>query len=438
MSKLKSELIDNSSCYLKERAIFEVNKCLNCPNPLCVKGCPIHNDIPNILNAIKNEDFIHAYLLLKENTCMPDICGLICPHERQCLGYCVKSKIGDGVNFGIVERFISEYAYENNLEKIDKNIINKRVACIGSGPASLSFVLMMAKAGYKVTIFEKENKLGGLLYYGIPNFRLDKKYLDRFIENLQKYNVEVKTNIEVGKDIKLSEIISSYDGVFIGTGSQVQNTLQNMDINHKYVVFAGDFLHLYNDNDNTKDVVNCGENVVVIGGGNAAIDAARSAKRLNNVKSVKILYRRSEKEMPAYQSEFNKAKEEGIEFITLINPVKFVYKNDKLESVECAIMKLGEIDGSGRPRPVESNEPHKFIKADTVILALGSSNEVSFLTDTDIKINDKKLIVVNDKNKTSNDKVYAGGDIVRGPLNVVSAMKDGMNAAKNLDKELRK
>lgn len=427
-------------CYTKEEAIEEANRCLMCPKPTCIDGCPIHNNIPAILKAVREEKFIDAYSLLKKNTCFPDICGSICPHEKQCEGHCVRSKVKDGVNFGAVERFIAEYAHDKGIDKLDIKHNGKKVAIIGSGPAGLSCAIRCLELGFQVTIFEKENHLGGILFYGIPTFRLDKKYLDQYIEKLSSNNVAIKLGVEVGKDISLSDIQSSYDSVFIGIGAQNQNSLQIADKNEKYVTFASDFLAKINtskiDNNGKKVMKDCGENVVVVGGGNAAMDAARNAIRLPQVKSVKIVYRRTENEMPAYQSELNDAKLEGIEFLPLTNPIKFNYKKDVLKSIECAIMKLGEPDASGRRRPIESSKPHINLQADTVILALGSSNTVDFAKDIDIQLDEWGAIKVNENSETSVKNIYAGGDAVTGPLTVVSAMKSGIKAANHMYKKL--
>lgn len=431
-----------SSCYTENEAVLEADRCLSCKKPTCIDGCPVHINIPQFLKYVRERNFKDAYFFLSNFTCMPDICGSICLHEKQCVGNCIRNKIGDGVNIGEIERFVAEYAFKNKLEKIIKKDVNKSIAVIGSGPSSLSFALTMAKFGYSITIFEKESHLGGLLYSGVPSFRLDKKYLDRFVDKLLSYNVKINFNCEIGKTIKLDKIISSYDGVFIGIGSNKQNCLQNVDIDGKNVVFAGDFLRCLSekpiDKHGKKTYQTCGENVVIVGGGNAAMDSARNALRLEQVKSVKIVYRRTEKEMPACLSELKGAKEEGVEFLELTNPYKFNFKDGKLESVECALMELSELDDSGRRKPVESSKPHITLRADTVILALGSSNCVDFLKGTNIKVDERNAIIVDENNKTSLDKVYAGGDITTGTLTVVEAMKSGINAAKAMDKELNK
>lgn len=442
LNERKSTFKPVYGCYTKEEAISEASRCLSCPKPKCVEGCPIHNCIPEILKATRDEDFKLAYSLIRENSCLPEICSVVCPHEKQCSGHCVRSNTQEGVNIGDVERFISEFAIEKKLDVIKAKPNGKKIAAIGSGPASLSFALTMAEKGYQVTIYEKENYIGGILSYGIPSYRLDNQILEHLIAKLKASNVLFVLNTEVGKDFTLDNLISNFDGVFIGTGATKQNSLQIVDKNAKNVYFAGDFLEKVNhapmDKDGKRLFKECGKNVVVVGGGNAAMDAARDAIRLPQVESVKIVYRRTEKEMPACASELNDAKVEGVEFLTLTNPSKFIYKNDKLEALECAVMELGEPDESNRRKPIESNKPHIFINTDTVILALGSSNNKEFSNGTNLKVDDWGAILVDENNKTSIDMVYAGGDVVSGPSTVVNAMKHGMNAANNMHKELRK
>ena len=421
---LNSGLDENS-------VVLEATACLNCPKPSCISGCPIQNRIPEFIKAAKEKDFRLAFEIIKEKSMLPALCGALCPHEKQCQGHCVKNKIGKPVKIGAIERFIGEYALNHGFD-IDNDIkLNgKRVLVVGSGPASLGASYYLARHGYKVNVIEKKNKLGGLLKYGIPSFRFDYGVLDKIINSLKEMGVEFKTNTAFLKDITLEDAQRDYDAIFLGTGTDETNRVNTPGVNLPGVVYANEFLKNINliecDSNFQKDYAACGEHVVVVGGGNVAMDAARVALRLKQVKDVTIIYRRTENEMPAERIELEDAKREGIKFLPLTNPVRYI-GDDVLKEIECETMVLSDPDESGRRRPIPSNNPHFMVKADTVILALGYVNEKQI---DEIETGKWNNIIVDDDSMTSINNVYAGGDNVTGSLTIVSAMKAGLTAAK--------
>lgn len=439
MNDLNFKLLENA---LTEDELFiETAACLNCPKPSCVLGCPIGNRIPEFIKAAKEKDYSKAFEIISEKSMLPAICGAVCPHEKQCQGSCVKNKIGKPVNIGKIERFIGEWAIENGLDKKyqkkEKN--GKRVLIVGSGPAGLSASYHLIRNGYSVSVIEKNDYLGGVLKHGIPSFRFNYGVVEKIIDNLKSLGVEFKTSISFGKDITLEEAKKKYSFIFLGTGTDTPNKMNIEGIDLDGVLYANSFL---------KDVnlAECDENfkkkydkylghVVVVGGGNVAMDAARCAIRLDTTKDVTIVYRRTENEMPASKSELEDAKREGIKFLPLTNPVKLI-GNARLESVECAVMELSSPDESGRRKPVESNKPHIFIEADTIIFALGYSNDKQI---DDIRVGKWNNILIDEGGMTSIENVYAGGDNVTGSLTVVSAMNAGLTAAKSIiEKETQK
>lgn len=403
----------------EEEIVKEASKCFNCKIAKCQEFCPIHNNIPLFNKLVKEFKFNQAFDVIKNNTIFPDICSLICPHEKQCEGHCIRNKNNDGVKIGLIENYISSYKI---VESCNKN--NFKVCTIGSGPASLAFALYLARKGYHVDIYEKENDIGGVLYWGIPHYRLNKSILNNYKNEL----INLGTNIYANKTINsLDNIINKYDAIFIGVGTTAANKMKIKGENLIGVYNAYDFLKDTNLSINHK---NYGKNIIVVGGGNVAIDAARNAKRLNS--NVTIIYRRSENEMPANREEIKLAKEEGINFMCLRNPISILGDN-KVEKIECAIMELGPLDSSNRPTPIESNKSHIFIDADSVIMAIGFNFDNSF---KEINKNEKGYIKVDLNNLTNINNVYAGGDATTGSKTVVLAMKSGLNAAKHLDKKL--
>lgn len=405
MDKVLSEL----------EVIKEASRCLNCKIAKCQEFCPIHNEIPLINKLVKENKFADAFETITINSVLPDICSKICPHEKQCEGHCVKKFNGQGIKFSLIENYLANNYKEEY--KITKN--NHKVCAIGSGPASISFALYLARKGYQVDIYEKENDIGGVLYWGIPNYRLDKSILAKYKKEL----IDLGVNIFLNKEIKsINDLIGKYEAIFIGIGTTIPNKMNIPGEELKGVYNSYDFLRDTNLNKNHKDY---GKNIIVVGGGNVAIDAARNAKRLGA--NVTIVYRRSEVEMPAGKEEVNIAKKEGIKFMCLRTPT-IIHGDNKVNKVELAIMKLGEKDSSNRARPIMSDEPHVFLDADSIIMAIGFSANNTFTNESYIK--------VNDNGKTSIDKVYAGGDVVTGSKTAVLAMKGGLDAARDIEHKL--
>ncbi|MBP5342564.1 NAD(P)-dependent oxidoreductase [bacterium] len=413
--------------------LIEAQACLNCPKPSCVLGCPIQNNIPAFIKEVKMGNFLNAYKIISEKSLLPQICGALCPHEKQCQGHCIKMKLGKPVSIGKIERFVGEWAVENGLDRnIAKVKNNKDVLVVGSGPAGISFSYHMLKNGYSVTVVEKENYLGGVLKTGIPSFRFDNESLDKIIDSLKYLGCEFKLNTVFGKDITFDEALEKYSYVFLATGVKNPNKMNVPGLDLKGIVYADEFLKHINlsrcDENYHKNISGYGEHIIVVGGGNVAMDAARCATRLKDTKDVTIVYRRTENEMPACKAELDETKAENINFMPLTNPVRFI-GDSKIDMVECAKMVLSDPDESGRRRPIESNDAHIYLKADTVVLALGYSNEIIF---DGLDVDKWKGIIVDENNMTSIDRVYAGGDNVTGALTIVSAMKAGYNAAKSI------
>ena len=410
-----------------ELAKSESLRCLSCPKPQCKAACPIENEIPSFIKAFKSSNINEAYSILMEKTCFPDICSIVCPHEKQCMGHCIRNFKNEPVNIPLIERAISELHKEDFVKPTPNG---HKFAAIGSGPASLAFALILAKKGHKVVVYEKEKYIGGVLKWGIPAFRLPSEKLQKHIEELKSLGVEFVLNYEVGPKHPLDELIKEYEGIFIGVGATISNKMRVEGEDFKGVYHCDEFLSKINLNEPNIDF---GKRILVVGGGNAAMDAARSAIRIAD--EVNIVYRRSEEEMPACKAELEDAKSEGVKFNILTNPVKFIGE-DKVSRVECAVMELGEPDESGRRRPVESNKPHIFYDVDSVVLALGFSNNFALANEA-FKLETDKwgAIIVNENNETSIKNVYTGGDAVRGASTVVLAMKDGINAAKSVLKK---
>ena len=425
--------------YTKEEAVKEANRCYNCVRPRCSKACPIHNYIPDFMEAVAEEDFAGAYDIISERSCMPEICGTVCPHEDQCEGSCIQGIKGEPVAIGAVERFVAEWAAENGLTQEAKPEANgKKAACVGAGPASLACAQKLAEKGYEVTIYEKYDYIGGILAWGIPSYRLDRKAIENKVETLKGLGVEFKFNENITSIDKLRK---EYDAVFIGTGAPNSNVMNIPGEDLKGVYAADDFLTKINlspiEADGRRHFEGCGKRILIIGGGNVAMDAARDAVRLAQVEKVTIVYRRSEEEMPACGEELKHAKEEGIEFMTLTNPVEFVGENGVLTKAVCAVMELGEPDASGRRRPVETDK-RVTLDIDTAVLALGFSNDPTIGNATaDLAADKWGCFEVNEKQATTAENVYAGGDAVTGASTVVKAMKAGMAAAEAIDRKLR-
>ena len=404
-----------------------VNECLDCKNPTCIEGCPVHNNIPLFIKLCKQGNYDEALSVINQTSTLPSICSLVCPSENQCQGHCVKNKIGKPVNIPFIEQYISLMA---NIKKEEIVSNGKKVAVIGSGPSGLACAEKLVKLGYKVDVYDKYDIEGGILTYGIPNFVLDKQIVNKKVGYVKSLGVNFFMNKELEKDIYLNDLIDSYDAIFLGFGASIGKRMDAKNNNIDGVIDANDFLEkMYKNQKHLfSDVKDC----LVIGGGNTAIDAARVAKK-NLGCNVSIVYRRSEKEMPARKVEILNAKNDNIDFNFLSNPIAYI-GNDKVKEVECIKMKLVEVEGQ-RARPVVIDNSNYIIKADLVIEAISSSID-SNLTKL-LETHSWGGIKVNENMQTSIPKVFAGGDCVSGPSLVVTAMKDGILAAKNIDKYIK-
>lgn len=339
--------------------------CLNCKSKPCQKGCPLGNDIPEFISKIKEEKYEEAFNILQETTVLPAICGEICPHTKQCQGHCVRGIKGEPVQIGKLEAFVGEYANKNKLEikKLEDNK-NERVGIIGSGPAGLTAATYLAQRGYKVTIYERESKPGGILSYGIPEFRLKRETIQETIEKITDLGVKIKANAEIGKDINLSDVRKENDVIFFSIGSNVSSKMKIEGENLENVFGGNELLQKSNHPDYT------GKDVAVVGGGNVAMDVARTIKRLG-AKSVTVIYRREEKQMPAEEKEVEYAKKEGIQFLFKTKPVRII-GSKKVEKIECIKTELVQSEDGRRPYPVDVEGSNYEIKMDYVIMAIGS------------------------------------------------------------------
>lgn len=434
--------------YTEEMAIEEAERCLNCKHKPCVKGCPVNVKIPEFIKLVAEGKFEEAYNKIRETNSLPAVCGRVCPQESQCEKYCVRGIKGEPVAIGRLERFVADWYIANREMKIDDVEKNgKKVAIIGSGPAGLTCAGDLAKMGYEVTIFEAFHTPGGVLMYGIPEFRLPKTLVQKEIDNVRQLGVDIKTNMVIGKVLSLDELMEDegFDAVFIGSGAGLPSFMGIPGENLNGVYSANEFLTRINLMKAYKfpeydTPVKVGKNVAVVGGGNVAMDAARSAKRLG-AENVYIVYRRSEEEMPARLEEVHHAKEEGIIFKLLTNPVKITGTEDGwVNGMECVEMELGEPDSSGRRRPVPKSGSEHIVDVDLVIIAIGQSPN-PLIKSTTPGLETQKwggIITEEETGATSKEGVYAGGDAVTGAATVILAMGAGKNAAKAIDEYLRK
>ncbi|MCI7766597.1 MAG: NADPH-dependent glutamate synthase [Oscillospiraceae bacterium] len=432
--------------YTEEMAVDEAQRCLNCKNMPCVKGCPVNIDIPAFIKEIANKNFEGAYGIISKSSSLPAVCGRVCPQETQCEGKCVRGIKGEPVGIGRLERFAADYHnanFKGKPEKPDSN--GKKVAVIGAGPAGLTCAGDLAKKGYDVTVYEALHLAGGVLVYGIPEFRLPKSIVQREIDGLRAIGVHIETNVIVGKTITIDELFEQgFKSVFIGSGAGLPRFMNIPGENLKGVYSANEFLtrvnlmKAYKEGSDTPVKEN--KKVAVVGGGNVAMDAARCALRLG-AEEVYIVYRRGEAELPARAEEIEHAKEEGIIFKTLTNPVEILGDENKFVSgIKCVSMELGEPDESGRRRPVVKEGSEHVIDVDCVVMSIGTSpNPLIRNTTEGLETNKHGCIVVkDDSGLTSREGVYAGGDAVTGAATVILAMGAGKSAAEAIDEYLSK
>ena len=426
--------------YNKEEAMEEASRCLNCKNAQCIKGCPVSIQIPDFIAAVKDGDIEKAYEVISESSALPAVCGRVCPQESQCEGKCIRGIKGEAVSIGKLERFTADWARENGIKPQGASEKNgHKVAVIGSGPAGLTCAGDLAKLGYDVTIFEALHEAGGVLVYGIPEFRLPKsKVVAAEVENVKSLGVKIETNVIIGRSVTIDELMEKegFEAVFIGSGAGLPRFMGIPGEQAKGVFSANEFLtrnHLMKAFKEGYDTpIARGKKVVVVGGGNVAMDAARTALRLGA--EVHIVYRRSEAELPARVEEVHHAKEEGVIFDLLQNPTEIlVDENGCVKGVRVIKMELGEPDESGRRRPVEIPGSEYEIEADTVIMSLGTSpNPLISSTTRGLDVNKRGCIICEDDGATSKEAVYAGGDAVTGAATVILAMGAGKAAAKGI------
>ncbi len=432
--------------YNKEEAMEEAARCINCKNAQCIKGCPVAINIPGFIEKIKEGEIEEAYQIISESSSLPAVCGRVCPQESQCEGKCIRGIKGDAISIGKLERFAADWASEHGIRPHGADAGNgKRVAVIGSGPAGLTCAGDLAKMGYEVTIFEALHEPGGVLVYGIPEFRLPKeKVVAKEIENVRSLGVKIETNVVVGKSVTIDELLGEegYDAVFIGSGAGLPKFMGIPGEQANGVFSANEYLTRSNlmkaFNEDAHTPVMRGNKVAVVGGGNVAMDAARTALRLGA--QVHIVYRRSEAELPARVEEVHHAKEEGIIFDLLTNPVE-ILKDEQgwVKGIKCIRMELGEPDESGRRRPVEIPGSEFVIDVDMVVMSLGTSpNPLISSTTQGLEVNKWKCIVADEEfGKTTKEGVYAGGDAVTGAATVILAMGAGRAGARGIDEYLK-
>lgn len=435
---------DEVACgFTLEQSKIEANRCLDCKNPRCVSACPVHIDIPMFIKEIINDDIENAYFTIYKDNILPAICGRVCPQEKQCEGACILNIKSESVSIGALERYLGDYGLEHNLQSseviVDNNI---KVAVVGSGPAGLSNAASMRRLGYDVTVYEALHDYGGVLKYGIPDFRLPKDIVDKEISRLRELGIKFQKNILIGKTITIDQMKIDYNfkAIFLGSGAGLPSPLNVPGENYSGVYYANEFLTRVNlmksrDFPANPTPVKIGNNVAVVGGGNVAMDAARTAKRLG-AKNVFILYRRDMNSLPARQEEIQHAIEEGIDFRLLLNPVKFKAKNYRLNEVDCEIMELGEMDASGRRRPIPTGKIKSFM-IDSCIISIGQKpNPILKKATAKLGTDQWGRITVQDY-QTSIPGVFAGGDVVSGAATVILAMGAGKDASVFMDEYIK-
>lgn len=431
--------------YNKEEAMEEAQRCINCKNAKCIKGCPVAINIPAFIEQVKLGNIEEAYQIISESSALPAVCGRVCPQESQCEGECIRGIKGEPISIGKLERFVADWARENGIKPNPaKEKLGKKVAVIGSGPAGLTCAGDLARLGYDVTIFEALHEAGGVLVYGIPEFRLPKEdVVAKEIANVEALGVKIEKNVIIGKSVTIDELMEEegFEAVFIGSGAGLPKFMGIPGENANGVFSANEYLtrsnlmKAFNEESNTP--IMRGKKVAVVGGGNVAMDAARTALRLGA--EVHIVYRRSEEELPARVEEVHHAKEEGIIFDLLTNPVEILEdENNWVRGMRCIKMELGEPDSSGRRRPVEVPGSEFEMELDTVIMSLGTSpNPLISSTTEGLETNKWKCIVADEEfGRTSKEGVFAGGDAVTGAATVILAMGAGKAAAKGIHEYL--
>lgn len=438
--------------YDENTAINEASRCLNCKNQPCVSGCPVNIHIPEFIAKVKEGKFEEAYQIINQTSSLPAVCGRVCPQESQCEKVCTLGIKFEPVGIGRLERFVADYHNANNKEKANiPTTNNHKVAIVGSGPSGLTCAGDLAKKGYKVTVYEALHTAGGVLVYGIPEFRLPKSIVAKEVETLKELGVDIQTNVVIGKTLTIDELFDmGYEAIFVGSGAGLPRFMNIPGESLKGVYSANEFLTRSNlmkaYEDNPVTPIMKGGKVAVVGGGNVAMDAARTALRLGAEK-VYIVYRRSMEELPARKEEVEHAMEEGIDFRLLNNPVEILgYNNEEdprdpkngfVTGIKCIRMELGEADESGRRRPVEVKGSEFVLDVDTVIMAIGTSpNPLIKDTTAGLEVNSHGGIIVNEEGLTSREAIFAGGDAVTGAATVISAMGAGKLAAKSIDEYL--
>ena len=431
--------------YNKEEAMEEASRCLNCKNAKCVKGCPVSINIPAFVHEVKEGNFAEAYKIISQSSALPAVCGRVCPQETQCEGVCIRGVKGEAVSIGKLERFVADWAKENGIKPeapAEKN--GHKIAVIGSGPSGLTCAGDLAKMGYDVTIFEALHQPGGVLVYGIPEFRLPKdKVVKEEVENVKSLGVKIETNVIIGKSTTIDELLEKggFEAVFIGSGAGlpmfmgIPGEVSNGVFSANEYLTRSNLMKAFREDYDTP--IKTGKKVIVVGGGNVAMDAARTALRLGA--EVHIVYRRSEEELPARREEVHHAKEEGVIFDLLTNPVEIIPdENGWVKEVKCVRMELGEPDASGRRRPVVIEGSEFTMEADTVIMSLGTSpNPLISSTTIGLDTNRRKCIIADEESgQTSKEGVFAGGDAVTGAATVILAMGAGKDAARGIHEYL--
>ena len=437
--------LEVSQGYTEEMAQEEASRCLNCKHRPCVSGCPVHVQIPDFIQQVVKGDYAAAYDIIADSSNLPAVCGRVCPQENQCEKVCVRGIKGDPVGIGRLERFVADWHNAQPERKIKRPASNgRKVAVIGSGPSGLTCAGDLAKLGYEVTVFEALHLAGGVLVYGIPEFRLPKDIVQKEVDNLTALGVKIETNMVIGKVLSIDELKEEYgfEAVFIGSGAGLPRFMNIPGENLCGVYSANEFLTRTNlmkaYKHNALTPIMHAKRVVVVGGGNVAMDAARSALRIGAEK-VYIMYRRSEEELPARREEVHHAKEEGVEFMMLTNPVEILgNEDDFVKAVRCEKMELGEPDASGRRRPVEVPGSEFLLEADCVIMAIGTSpNPLIKSTTEGLETQRWGGIIVDEDGRTTREGVFAGGDAVTGAATVILAMGEGKTAAKAIDEYIK-